>query len=135
MTAAAALRIVSRVLRQHAIRASGVRPDAPILPVVVRAARARAGVGLRRARLGLREGRPLRRSRPEAGGAAFTLFAYVGLDDDGVVSFEAALSDGRSGIFVAMPGGTPVPSVTPRGIVMLVVLLTSIATASLANRD
>ena len=72
---------------------------------------------------------------PDAGGATFSGFEYIGLDDLGVVSFEAALSDGRSGIFTAMPGGSAVPSVGPIGAAGLSLLLAGAASARLSRRE
>jgi len=47
---------------------------------------------------------------PDAGGASFASFDYVGLDAAGDVAFRAELSDGRSGLFSARAtAGVPVP--------------------------
>ena len=71
---------------------------------------------------------------PGGAGATFTLFESVGIDDAGVISFEAQLSDGRSGIFAAAAGGPAVPSILPSGLVALSILIAAIGAALHPNR-
>lgn len=56
---------------------------------------------------------------PDAGGATYTQFWYVGVDPQDRVAFTADLSDGSSGLFLAGPAGGAVPSLGPGGVLLL----------------
>lgn len=69
---------------------------------------------------------------PDAGGASFATFGFVGLDANGSVAFQADLSDGRSGLFSAQPLAA-VPTLPGPAATALVALL--LATALVASRQ
>jgi cytochrome P450 family 142 subfamily A polypeptide 1 len=72
---------------------------------------------------------------PDSGGATFGVFGAVGLDDAGVISFEAQLSDGRSGVFVATASGPAVPSIAPAGLLALSLRVAVIGAGVLPRRS
>jgi hypothetical protein len=64
---------------------------------------------------------------PDAEGATFSSFDLVATNDVRQVGFQAELSDGRRGIFLAAPSGVGVPALPPGGFALLFVLLSAIA--------
>lgn len=58
---------------------------------------------------------------PDTGGESFTSFGAVAANEAGQVAFQATLSDGRQGIFLAGPA--PVPSVGRSGLAALALFI------------
>jgi hypothetical protein len=71
---------------------------------------------------------------PKAGGATFSEFGFVALNDAGQIAMQATLSDGNAGIFLASPA-VPVPALPgPAWIGLLLSLLAATALAALRRR-
>jgi hypothetical protein len=64
---------------------------------------------------------------PDADGASFMAFDLVATNDARQVAFQAELSDGRRGLFLATPSGVGVPALPPGGFALLFVLLAATA--------
>jgi hypothetical protein len=73
---------------------------------------------------------------PDTGGATFASFGAVGANDAGEVAFQATLSDGRHGIFLASPavGPAAVPSFGAAGLAALALLFAGIGSVALHRR-
>jgi hypothetical protein len=72
---------------------------------------------------------------PDAGGATFSEFGFVALNDAGQLAMQATLSDGKAGIFLASPAAPPVPALSgPARIGLLLSLLAATALAAPLRR-
>jgi hypothetical protein len=67
---------------------------------------------------------------PDAGGASFSEFGFVSLNDARQVAMQATLSDGSAGIFLASPVAAPVPALP--GSARIGLLLSLLAVGILA---
>ena len=65
-------------------------------------------------------------SAPGSGGATFAQFGYVDVNDPGQIAFQATLSDGNSGLFLASPS-TPVPATPALALAALAAALLAAA--------
>jgi hypothetical protein len=76
------------------------------------------------------EARPVvlsEQAAPDADGASFLSFDLVATNDLRQVAFQAELSDGRRGLFLATPSGVGVPALPTVGFALLFVLLAATA--------
>jgi hypothetical protein len=72
---------------------------------------------------------------PDAGGASFSQFGFVALNDTGQVAMQATLSDGSAGVFLASPIAAAVPALPgPAWIGLLLSLLAATALAAPLRR-